>query len=69
MSWSAADIPDLSGKVFIVTGGNTGLGFETARELAAHKAHVIIMTRSMERGAKYATVLSVPAQVRWKKEY
>jgi NAD(P)-dependent dehydrogenase (short-subunit alcohol dehydrogenase family) len=52
MSWSAADIPDLSGKVFIVTGGNTGLGFETARELAVHKAHVIIMTRSKERGAK-----------------
>ena len=52
MSWSAANIPDLSGKVCIVTGGNTGLGFETARELAAHKAHVIIMTRSMERGAK-----------------
>lgn len=58
MGWSAADIPDLSGKVFMVTGGNAGLGFETARELAAHKGHVIIMTRSMERGAKYAVMLA-----------
>ena|ERR1700729_3622204 len=30
-TWSANDMPDLSGKVVIVTGGNTGLGFQTAK--------------------------------------
>ncbi|KAJ3087298.1 hypothetical protein HK102_011402 [Quaeritorhiza haematococci] len=42
-------IPNLSGKVAVVTGGNAGLGFETARVLAANGAHVIITGRSAER--------------------
>jgi hypothetical protein len=32
--WTAADIPDRSGRVAVLTGANTGLGLETARELA-----------------------------------
>ncbi|RIB11509.1 hypothetical protein C2G38_2004575 [Gigaspora rosea] len=44
------DIPDLSGKVAIVTGGNTGIGFVTARELARKNAHVFVASRSKERG-------------------
>jgi retinol dehydrogenase 12 len=35
-TWSANDIPDLSGKVVIVTGGNTGLGFETTKVCPGH---------------------------------
>ena len=50
--WSAADIPDLTGKVIIVTGGNTGLGLASAMELARHGAHVFITSRSLEKGAK-----------------
>jgi NAD(P)-dependent dehydrogenase (short-subunit alcohol dehydrogenase family) len=34
MAWSARDIPDQSGRVAVVTGGNGGLGLETVRELA-----------------------------------
>jgi retinol dehydrogenase-12 len=49
MPFSTKDIPDLSGKVFIVTGGNTGIGRITCLELARKKAHVILACRSEER--------------------
>ncbi|CAG8747673.1 21280_t:CDS:2, partial [Dentiscutata erythropus] len=42
-------IPDLSGKVAIVTGGNTGIGIITARELARKNAHVFVASRSKDR--------------------
>ncbi|KAF0458832.1 NADP-binding protein [Gigaspora margarita] len=42
------DIPDLNGKVAIVTGGNCGIGYVTARELALHQAHVFIASRNEE---------------------
>lgn len=48
-TWSASDIPDLSGKVVIVTGGNTGLGFETAKSLLLHNAKVYIGARSQTK--------------------
>lgn len=50
VSFSAAKIPDLSGKVAIVTGANTGIGYFSALELARHGAEVIVASRSMERG-------------------
>ena len=40
---------DLSGKVAIVTGGNTGIGYETAKGLARMGAHTFIACRSKER--------------------
>ena len=49
--FTTADIPDLSGKVAIVTGGNTGIGKETARALCAKNARVIITSRSDSKGA------------------
>ncbi|KAF0461272.1 NADP-binding protein [Gigaspora margarita] len=48
--FSFDNIPDLSGKVAIVTGGNTGIGFVTARELARKNAHVFVASRSKDRG-------------------
>ena len=46
MPWSAADIPDLSGKLAIVTGANSGLGLETTRALARRGAQVVMACRS-----------------------
>ena len=41
---------ELKDKVAIVTGGNTGIGYETAKALAIMGAHTIIACRSEERG-------------------
>jgi len=43
--WTKKDMPDLSGKIAIVTGANTGIGYETALALYEHGAHVIAACR------------------------
>ena len=49
-NWTEADIPDQSGRIAVITGANTGLGFETARALAAKGAKVLIAVRDVEKG-------------------
>ena len=48
--WTTADIPDLTGKVIIVTGGNSGLGYESVKAFAQNGAEVIMACRSVEKG-------------------
>ncbi len=50
MKWTASDIPDLKGKIAIVTGANSGLGYYTCLELARKGAHVVLAARNKERG-------------------
>lgn len=48
--WTISHIPDLEGKTIIVTGGNSGLGFEATKAFAEKGAEVIIACRSIEKG-------------------
>jgi NAD(P)-dependent dehydrogenase (short-subunit alcohol dehydrogenase family) len=56
-SWGAADMGDLSGTVALVTGANSGIGFETARALTGHGAHVVLACRSEDKARQAATAL------------
>jgi NAD(P)-dependent dehydrogenase (short-subunit alcohol dehydrogenase family) len=48
--WTAADIPDQTGRTAVITGANTGLGFETAAALAARGAQVVLAVRNLDKG-------------------
>ena len=48
--WSEGDVPDQSGRVVVVTGANTGIGYQTAAVLAHRGAHVVLAVRNPEKG-------------------
>ncbi len=52
--WTAAEIPDQTGRVVVVTGANSGIGFVAARELARSGARVVMAVRDSARGEQAA---------------
>ncbi|QLG50149.1 oxidoreductase [Natrinema halophilum] len=57
MGWTAADIPDQHGQTIVVTGANSGIGFEATRDLARNGATVIMACRSLDRGEDAARTI------------
>ena len=62
-SWTETDIADQTGRVALITGANSGIGWEAARALAQHGAHVVLAcrTRSKAEDARQRIVDSNPS--------
>ncbi|KAF7972028.1 hypothetical protein HWV62_19245 [Athelia sp. TMB] len=58
-TWSVEEIPDLTGQIAIVTGGNAGIGKDTVKELLKHNAKVYMACRSEEKAIKAIKELQV----------
>jgi NAD(P)-dependent dehydrogenase (short-subunit alcohol dehydrogenase family) len=56
--WTTANIPDQTGRTAVITGANTGLGYETAGALAAKGAHVVLAVRNIEKGKAAADLIA-----------
>ena len=59
--WTSDDVPGQHGRLAVVTGANTGLGFETARVLAARGASVVLAVRDTDKGKAAAARIAVTA--------
>jgi len=51
-NWTFNNIPDLQGKTIIVTGGNSGLGYESVKAFTQKGAMVVLACRNLDKGEK-----------------
>jgi NAD(P)-dependent dehydrogenase (short-subunit alcohol dehydrogenase family) len=49
-NWKPSQLPDLSGKTYFITGGNSGIGYEAARMLGVAGADLLIASRNKDKG-------------------
>ena len=61
--WTAADLPDLTGRTAVVTGATSGIGRETALALSEHGARILLAVRDTVAGDELAARLPGPADV------
>jgi NAD(P)-dependent dehydrogenase (short-subunit alcohol dehydrogenase family) len=64
MAWTLADMPSQDGRVAVVTGATSGLGYHTARALADRGAEVVLAVRDVERGERVRAEVDAAAVVR-----
>jgi NAD(P)-dependent dehydrogenase (short-subunit alcohol dehydrogenase family) len=62
--WTTDRIPDLHGRIAVVTGANSGLGLVTATELARNRAHVVLAVRNTAAGEEAARRIGGDVEVR-----
>src|SRR6476659_10547662 len=63
-SWTPAEMPDQSGRTFVVTGSNSGIGLAAAEELAAHGARVVMAVRDTVKGEAAEEEINGDTEVR-----
>jgi NAD(P)-dependent dehydrogenase (short-subunit alcohol dehydrogenase family) len=63
-NWTAAELPDLSGRTAVVTGASSGIGIPTTRELARAGARVVLAVRNVAKGEAVAHTLEGRTEVR-----
>ena len=63
--WTRKSVTSLKDKVIIVTGGNSGLGFESVKFYASRQASVILACRNIEKGDKAKEIIkaSIPDSI------
>ena len=60
--WTTNNISDLTGKIAIVTGANSGIGYETAKTLAEKGATVVMACRNLEKANHAASEIRLGAK-------
>jgi NAD(P)-dependent dehydrogenase (short-subunit alcohol dehydrogenase family) len=60
MTWHPRQLGQQTGRTFVVTGANSGIGFEAARDLVGRGAHVVLAVRDTAKGEKAAAALAGP---------
>jgi NAD(P)-dependent dehydrogenase (short-subunit alcohol dehydrogenase family) len=64
VNWTAADLPDMTGRTVLVTGASDGIGLVASREFARVGARVVLCVRSIEKGNAAASTMTGITEVR-----